>query len=130
MENSHFIHRVHNAGNYVLGPEYEGEGDSEILNQLKSILGDTVTEWKFEQADTQLNPCYRLLVNGKPIHVRVTVQPNVYDDRCIGIRFDGDDVLMVNADMNFELSYFDDNLYLPFSFDFFTNYTKEFLLNH
>lgn len=24
MENSHFIHRVHNAGNYVLFPDYEG----------------------------------------------------------------------------------------------------------
>ena len=23
MENSHFIHRVHNAGNYVLDPNYE-----------------------------------------------------------------------------------------------------------
>lgn len=49
---------------------------------------------------------------------------------CVGIRFDGDDVLMTNAPMNFELSYFDDNLYILGQFDFFTNYTKEFLLNH
>lgn len=132
MNKTHYERRSHEQGNYEITPSYGTSGgeNDEILTILKDILGDTVTEWRFEQADSGVNPVYRLLVNGKPIHIRITVQPNVYDDRCVGIRFDGDDVLMASAAMDFELSYFDDNLYTIDQFNFFTNYTKEFLLNH
>lgn len=37
MEDSHFIHRVHNADNYVLDPGYSGE-EQDTIEQIKQIL--------------------------------------------------------------------------------------------
>lgn len=50
MENSHFIHRVHNAGNYVLGTDYES-GDN---NAMYVKIGDIV----FTEENLEVNVDY------------------------------------------------------------------------
>lgn len=72
MENSHFIHRVHNAGNYVLDPNYEvqepftGPSYEEVLEQLKSKLNNNVEEWWLEKGPNNTD-WYIVYVNGKKI---------------------------------------------------------------
>lgn len=44
MENSHFIHRVHNAGNYVLDPGYEGNSGATISSVIIT-QGSYTTSW-------------------------------------------------------------------------------------
>lgn len=44
MEDSHFIHRVHNAGNYVLNPEYQ-EGSTKTVEELFQEIMDLVCNY-------------------------------------------------------------------------------------
>lgn len=49
MDKHNYIRRSHEIWNYEIIPTYgTPEENDEILTVLKDILGDTVTEWRFE----------------------------------------------------------------------------------
>ena len=69
MENSHFIHRVHNAGNYVLDPKFASvtaETYETILQKFKEVLGNNITEWD-AQSYGNMTDSFIITVNNKRI---------------------------------------------------------------